>query len=229
MRWLAVVFDLDDTLFPERQFVDSGMRAVADWGEQVLQIPAETTLDELRGLIEQHADGRTFNRWLANHHLDPEEWVHPMVQVYRKHEPTLTPYDDVSPVLQKLRRTCRLGVVTDGYLEVQQRKMAATGLEDRFDAIVYSDELGRDAWKPSTKPFELVLQRLGVAPDEAVYVGDNPTKDFRGARQLGMETIRIRRPDGLYGHLKTACPEDAPHWQIATLTELVSLMEDTRA
>ena len=88
------------------------------------------------------------------------------------------------------------------------------------DAIVYSDALGRNAWKPSPLPFKAVLQRLSLSGDEAIYVADNPAKDFRGARQVGMGTVRIRRPDGLHRNLEPRCPSDAPDVEITRLADL---------
>lgn len=66
-----------------------------------------------------------------------------------------------------------------------------------MDVVVVTDLLGPDRqfWKPHTRPFEVALSKLGVEPKRAVYVGDNPTKDFYGPTQLGMRTVRIRRPD----------------------------------
>jgi FMN phosphatase YigB (HAD superfamily) len=95
--------------------------------------------------------------------------------------------------------------VSDGHLAVQERKLAALGLAGYFDAIVWSDEWGRGAWNPSPRPFEVVLARLGVDAARAIYVADNVTKDFLGARRWGMATIWVRRPGGEYAS------RDPPH------------------
>ncbi len=220
-RWQAIVFDLDDTLYPECDYVLSGMRAVAVWAQSELGLPAERSFAELRQLFEEGARGDTFDRWLSGHGLRLDGRVAAMVRVYRRHRPQITLEPEVRELLIRIGRDHRLGLITDGYLEVQQRKVAALGIEDCFQAIVYSDAIGRDAWKPSTRPFEAVLQRLSVAADQTVYIGDNPGKDFRGARQVGMHTIRVRRPGGVYYDLQPACDDDAPHAEIATLDEIL--------
>jgi len=225
--WQAIIFDLDDTLYPERAYVLSGFRAVAAWAEKHLGIPQHHSFDELRRLFEDGVRGDTFNRWLESHGLKPDDLVPQMVQVYQEHDPHIAPYPEVPELLQRLRQRYRLGLVSDGYAEVQRRKLAALGLTPCFDALVFSDEWGREAWKPSSRPFEIVLKRLGVTGSEAVYVADNPHKDFLGARQVGMWTVRVRRPDGLYSHLEPPSGEHAPNVEIETLNDLETSLMST--
>ncbi|MBN2021472.1 MAG: HAD family hydrolase [Pirellulales bacterium] len=221
----AIIFDLDDTLCPERQYVQSGMRAVAVWIHAKFGLPVESSVRELLTFVGSGSRGNTFNHWLEDHSLDPENWVPEMVRVYREHEPTLTPYPETAPLLEQLRRHYRLGIVTDGYLEVQRRKVKASGLAGLFDEIVYSDQLGRDAWKPSPRPFILILDKLTTAAHQAVYVGDNPLKDFRGARHVGMATIRVRHAAGFYRDVEPPTIDDAPDWTVSSLAEVLPLVE----
>lgn len=219
-KWQAIVFDLDDTLYPERDYVLSGFRAVAMWAETHLDIPAEQGSTELQQLFAQGVRGDTFNRWLLSHGIDGADLTPQLVQVYREHTPTLTPFPGMPQLLDRLRDRYRLGIVSDGYLAVQQRKLAALGLADYFDVVVFSDQLGREAWKPSTRPFETVLERIGVASEASVYVADNPKKDFLGARRAGMATIWLRQPDGEYTHLEPPTSQHAPDLLVTTLALL---------
>ena len=150
--WRAIVFDLDDTLYPERAYVLSGFRAVAAWAEEEehVGIPQHQSFDELRRLFDEGIRGDTFNRWLESHGLKPDDWVPQMVRVYRKHNPHIAPYPEVPGLLQRLRQCYRLGLVSDGYAEVQKRKLGALGLTSCFDVLVFSDEWGREAWKPNS-------------------------------------------------------------------------------
>lgn len=220
----AIVFDLDDTLYPERAYVLSGFQAVATWAEEHLGIPATQAFAELHQLFDEGVRGDTFNRWLESHGLQPDNWVPQMVQIYREHHPHIEPYPEVPGLLQSLRLRYRLGLVTDGHPEVQKRKLAALGLASWFDTLVFSDEWGREAWKPNSRPFEIALERLGTSGPEAVYVADNPTKDFLGARQVSMWTVRVRRPDGLYSHLEPLSSEHAPDAEIETLDLLEAIL-----
>lgn len=221
--WQAVIFDLDDTLFPERDYVLSGFRAVAAWAEGHVGIPAAQGFAALQGLFAEGVRGNVFDRWLAGHE-GAALLVPRLVQVYREHQPLLTPFEGVRELLAFLRGRSRLGVVSDGYLAVQQGKFAALGLGESFDAVVFSDAWGREAWKPSTRPFEEVLRRLPAEAGEAVYVADNPAKDFLGARRLGMFTIRLRQDGGEYAHLDPPSAEHAPHRTVTSLAELRHLL-----
>jgi putative hydrolase of the HAD superfamily len=219
-KWQAVIFDLDDTLYPERDYVLSGFHAVAEWAEAHLSIPAEQGWAELRAYFEAGIRGDTFNRWLIQHNLEPEPLVPRLIKVYREHQPRIAAFPEVPQLLARLRRAYRIGLLSDGYLEVQQRKITALALAPYFDAIVFSDEWGRTAWKPSPRPFEIALERLKVAAAQSVYVADNPVKDFLGARAAGLATVQVLRSDGEYAARLPPSAEHAPDRVIATLDEL---------
>jgi putative hydrolase of the HAD superfamily len=216
----AVIFDIDDTLYPERQFVFSGMRAVAAWAEASLALPADDSYVELCGLFCGGARGNTFDLWLKQHAIEPAKWVPAMVQVYREHSPRISPFSGTARLLQELSQQYRLGLVSDGDAAMQRRKLAALGLKQYFCAAVFSPDLGPDARKPSPLPFERILHELDLPAGSAVYVADNPAKDFRAPRQLGMTAIRIRHPQGLHSHLEPCSPADAPHCTIVAIADL---------
>lgn len=224
-RFRAIVFDHDDTLYPERAYVHSGFQAVADWVEAHLDISRDDAFREFWQLFFAGHRGNIFDLWLSSHGIKPEAWVPQMVKVYRDHDPRIKPYPDALELIPRLRQRYRLGLVTDGHVHVQQRKVEALGLAFHFDAIVFSAALGEGAGKPSTLPFKEVLERLKVSGHKAVYVGDNPQKDFLGARAVGMWTVRVRRPDGLYSHLTPPSEEYTPHIEITSLCDL----EDVQA
>src|SRR6267143_468241 len=120
-RWRAVIFDLDDTLYPERSYVLSGFRAVARWIETQTGARAAEVYQSLHGLCCQGVRGNTFDRWLAMQGLSPD-LAHEMVDVYRAHRPEIDLFPGVRRTLQRLQPAARLGLLTDGYREVQQAK-----------------------------------------------------------------------------------------------------------
>jgi putative hydrolase of the HAD superfamily len=223
-RWQAVVFDLDDTLYPERDYVRSGFRAVAAWAEPHLGIPREQGCAELRRLFEQGVRGDTFDRWLASRGLDPVRLTGLLVQIYRDHAPELTPFPGARELLGALRRHCRLGLLTDGHLRVQKGKLEALGLGPYFDATIFADEWGRSAWKPSPIPFAAALGALGTEAARAVYVADNPAKDFLGARRSGLAGIRLRHPAGEHAHREPETPDHAPDLTVSSLAALEQIL-----
>jgi putative hydrolase of the HAD superfamily len=203
-----------------------GFRAAATRAAVRLGIPAEQGYAQLRRLFAAGVRGDTFDRWAAMHGWPPSA-VPALVEAYRGHEPALRPFPGVPALLDSLRRRARLGLVSDGHLAVQRRKLAALGLAGHFDAIVFSDAWGREAWKPSTRPFEIVTALLAVPGRAAVYVGDNPTKDFLGARRAGLATIWLRRPDGEYAGRTPPTAEHAADMVVGSLAALEALLQSS--
>lgn len=222
-KWQALIFDLDDTLYPEREYVLSGFRAVASWAAERLGVSENQGFSELNAYFKEGIRGDTFNRWLERHNLSSPENLARLISVYRSHQPSLSPFPVVPHLLASLKERYRLGIVSDGYLEVQRAKFAGLGLAPYFHSVVFSDEFGRNHWKPSTRPFEAIVERLNVTPEQAVYIADNPIKDFIGARHAGLATIWVRHSAGEYCHLIPPTPEHAADLTLDCLGDLQQL------
>ena len=221
--WKAVIFDLDDTLYAERQYVLSGFRAVAAHAADRFGIPADRAYAELSALFSQGIRGNTFDLWLASHGL-PASLVPELINVYRLHTPSINPFPEVPPLLTSLRRRFRIGIVSDGVLGVQRAKFASLGLAPAFDAVVFSDALGPGAWKPSPLAFLAAVRELDVDPCEAIYVADNPRKDFLGARCAGLASVWCRHARGEYATVTPASDAHCADYVIDSLTLLEPLL-----
>ena len=190
----AVLFDLDNTLYPEIEFVSSGFRNVAGYLGSRYDLDENSLFDQMIDILQKDGRGKIFDSLLYNMGLYGEERVKLLVSLYRSHHPSIYLYEDVLPTLERLKRhNLRLGMVTDWMTSVQRNKIAALGLESLFDIITYTDELGQDCSKPSDIPFKVALELLQVVASEAVYVGDDPVKDFLGPKAIGMLTIQVKR------------------------------------
>jgi len=200
----AVLFDLDDTLYPERDYVRSGFRAAAVRAEGMLGIPRDTGFEELWGYFEAGVRGNTYNLWLESHGKDVERWIPELVTEYRTHLPGIKLHQGVKELLEELAAIYRLGLITEGHTVSQQNKLKALGLEAVFEVVVITGMEDRAFWKPHTRPYTNALEQLGILPEHSAYIGDNPLKDFYGARQLGMHTVRVQWPRGLNTHCR--CP-----------------------
>lgn len=186
----GVIFDLDDTLYSEKEYVKSGYAAVAAAFPSVKEMEArlwdafEKKLPALDFVLEQ--EGLLCEKARA-------------LDIYRAHTPSIHLYPGIPALLSRLRETKKLGMITDGRPEGQRAKLAALGLAPLFDAIVVTDELGGAEYrKPNEAAFRLVQQRLDLPFDSLVYIGDNPKKDFVAPQALGMQSIYFRNKDGLY-------------------------------
>jgi putative hydrolase of the HAD superfamily len=221
----AVVFDLDDTLYPEIEYVRSGFRAVAEYlGER--GHAKDTVLTRLQREFEADPRTRVFNRVLEQlGEVADEQMVGTLVKVYREHRPALKLGTDVGEILEQLRKTYKLGLLTDGFLPAQKLKVAALGLEGKFDHIIYTEELGREFWKPARKGFELMAAALGCGGEECVYVADNAAKDFVAPNELGWDTVQISLPEGI--HAAEAAPAGGePQGTIYRIGKLVEYLRD---
>ena len=89
------------------------------------------------------------------------------------------------PLLGSLHRRIPLGLVTNGFRNVQRRRIALAGLERYFDVVVTSEEAG--AAKPSPLPFRMALASLIGLQGPVLYVGDSPDADVEGALAAGLE------------------------------------------
>ena len=220
----AVVFDLDDTLYPEKDYVLSGFRAVANWMDTHYGISAKATYLELKQIFENKSRSNTFDLWLIQHQLSVDKLVRHLVQVYREHLPTIQPFGEVPALLSTLKAKYRLALLSDGYLNVQRKKLSALGIASFFKTVIFSDEWGREYWKPNSRIFEITLEKLGVKGGETLYVADNPNKDFHGARMAEMQTIRLRLPSGLYSMDNPQDASYAPDLEVTSHQELSQLL-----
>lgn len=100
-------------------------------------------------------------------------------------------FPDAAPCLDALRGSWALALVTNGASCVQREKLAASGLADRFDAVVVSGDVG--IGKPDPAIFERALEELGAGPADAVMVGDNLGKDVDGALAAGLGAVWLNR------------------------------------
>ena len=192
----AVVFDLDDTLYDQRQHLAEAFRSVGRLLEELFGLNPEEVAGKLLRLarVEGSASGRLFDHLLEEYGIKPERGIiGRMVSAFYAYKPSkLKPYRGVVETLQWLKkRGLKLGLLTDGRPELQRAKLKALGLEGFFDAILITDEFGRDFRKPNSAAFLEIARRLNVKPEETAYVGDNPLKDFLGARKAGMAAIRV--------------------------------------
>jgi putative hydrolase of the HAD superfamily len=216
----AIVFDLDDTLYPEIEFVYSGYRAVS---EAVRQQLGFAIYSELVARFEAGQHGDLFTPVLQTHLATVEEtYVRQLVEIYRQHMPQICPFPEVCEVLGNLKLAYRLAIVSDGHKSVQERKLQALQIGCFFDAVIFSDEWGQGCWKPNSRPFEECALKLALEPTSMVYVGDNPSKDFVGARKIGMRTIRVRRSGTLHYHVRLA-PEFEADCEVGSLAEIPTL------
>lgn len=228
-RWRAVrvvVFDVDDTLYLERDYVRSGFRAVD--AAVAERHGAAGFFGEAWSAFESGLRGRIFDAALTAMGIAPtRENVEPLVAVYRSHAPDITLLPDARAALEALQGRVALAAVTDGPPESQRAKVRALQLEDWCRPVILTAELGEGFGKPHPRAFALVEERLGLPGASCVYLADNPAKDFEGPRSRGWLTVRVRRAGGLHEAVEASGVADEVWPDLQPLPALLVAMERT--
>lgn len=189
---MILIFDLDDTLYPEITYVYSGFRAVGQLLEDTFRIPASDSVRIMTGTLEEEGRGKVFDVVLRAFGVYSKKNVKACLSAYRLHKPVIQLYEDAQKVLNNIKER-RKYIVTDGNKMVQQRKVAALQLSDRFDKIFITHRYGIKSAKPDPYCFLKICAIENVDPQFVMYIGDNPKKDFVGIKQLGFKTARVKR------------------------------------
>lgn len=194
----AVVFDLDDTLISEKDYIISGFNYIAKILCNKLGVNQKKLFLDLMDLYEKDAK-YIFNRLYEKYNINyTDEMITELVKEYRCHVPNIQFYNDVIPCLNTLKELgIKTGIITDGYEVSQRQKLKAIEAVKYFDEIIITDEMGRKYWKPHPRAFEIITSKLNVKFDEMLYVGDNPEKDFYISKLYPIKTVRINR-NGIY-------------------------------
>jgi putative hydrolase of the HAD superfamily len=226
----CIVFDIDDTLYLERDYVRSGFRFVGEWARHNLGI--EDFADHAWRAFEAGTRGSTFNCVLQQCGVDPTpKLIGTLVDLYRTHDPEIELLPDARDCLEGLAGRVALATVTDGPLESQRAKARALRLDQWMNPVVFTADLGGGFSKPHRRGFELVQEEIGHSGDECVYVADNPVKDFVAPRALGWKTIRVRRAQGLHSGVESGGGLDmeVPHlWDSLGLIHRLSAASSAR-
>jgi putative hydrolase of the HAD superfamily len=202
------VFDIDDTLYMERDYVRSGFAAIGAWARRDLGV--SDLEDRAWAAFEAGVRGRIFDEALvacgvpANGSLVPR-----LVDIYRSHTPAIELLDDVIAWLSARPSDVALAVLSDGPLVSQRAKAAALGLAGWANPIVFTETLGPGCGKPHPAAFECVEAATGMEGASCAYVADNPAKDFAGPRGRGWRTVRVRRTGSLHDAVASGDDVDA--------------------
>lgn len=195
----AVLWDLDDTIYSRRdaarRMFPGLFRAClyTDRSEAFIQEAVAYMMTQVRHSMTHES---AFRALLERYPAD-KTYVHAnCVDYYYSHIRSFAqPFPETVEILRKLKaRGVKLAIVTNitpELLEHQKKKVAALGIADLFDAIVYSAELG--IHKPDKRIFDHAAALLGVSNGECLFVGDDPDSDVTGARCAGMEVVWLDR------------------------------------
>lgn len=197
----AVLFDLDDTLWPIIPVLKQAEIKLHDWlaihAPEVAQHFSIEMLRQRREVLMQAHPRYQIDLWSLRHATLTEAFQHvnldldlskvdQAMAVFSNARNAVTPFDDVAPGLAQLNQRVMVGSISNGFADLQ-----AIGLAHHFRVSIAAHTFGRA--KPDPMIFHTACEALGVAPTEAVYVGDDLTLDVDGAQKAGMRGVWMNR------------------------------------
>jgi putative hydrolase of the HAD superfamily len=217
---MILVFDLDDTLYNERTYVESGLNAVATFGERQFGWDRQESLQKMIRILDAQGRGAVFDEWLSGHGRFRKSLVKRCVDCYRQHMPSLQ-LDPHARLLLPQLSAYPLYLVTDGHKGVQERKIQALNIRPFFRRTLITHRFGIRNAKPSLYCFDRIRSAERCDWNRLVYIGDDPSKDFVGLNRAEGHTIRVLT--GRHKDVVAAPGYDAQH-RIAHLGELPSVL-----
>lgn len=218
----TLIFDLDDTLYKEIDFVYCGFKEVCKYLSEKNNIEFEVLYKYSIEILQKNGRGKVFDILCNNFNI--KEDTQKLVSIYRNTEPEIKLYDDSIYMINKLKDNYKLAIITDGMAYVQWNKIKVLKLQELVHKIIVTDDYGKDFWKPSVFPYLQISSQFSARPEECIYIGDNPSKDFIGAKKIGMHTIRIIRDYGDHININLSLEYEA-NYNIKNLYEIENLIE----
>ncbi len=187
----AVLFDLDNTIYDHKQYFLSALKEIAGYLAKKYKLPKAEIYEVSVSLWHKKTSAYPFlfNDLLKVLKIKDDKSLRSLVRMFNRHKCVLKAYPGVKTVLKKLKKQGYiLGIITDGNVKRQAGKIKKLGIKKFFKIIIYTKMI---AEKPSAKPFLAAAAKLKIDPRDAVFVGDNPAIDFKGAKDVGMKTVRV--------------------------------------
>ena len=190
---MILLFDLDDTLYPEKTYIYQGFFAVAKFlSMKTKSDTIKTYLDLIK--IFRMGSKKVFDDLLNEYRLDIEPFS--LINVYREAERKLYYYPEVPSALNYIRSLqIKLILLTNGDSETQRKKIKILGIEKYFDDIFVLDDFGKEYWKPSILILDNIYNRYGKH-DKYVMIG-NANEDLEFAMQAKIDFVFIDRKNSV--------------------------------
>ncbi len=191
----AVVFDLDHTLFDRH----ATLRALVPDFRRRFDTASDMSDEKLLSLWCCGDDSLVYHGWERVWSFLIENGVFNSPPEFSEYSDflsysfghTAVAFPETVPMLMSLREAgYKTAMITNGYHDLQYSKIDMLGLRDCFDEIMVSGDY--EVFKPDRRIFDIMREKLGLRPEEIVYVGDNPVNDILGAHSAGWKAIWIQ-------------------------------------
>jgi len=222
MALKAVLFDLDNTLVDfmemKKRCSQAAVRAMVEAG---LGISEKKATGLLFKMYSEHGieDQNIFEKFLrkVRGEVDYRVLASGIAAYRRVKAGSLVPYPRVRETLIRLKGMgLVLGIVSDAPKMQAWLRLAEMNLAEFFDVVVALEDTGK--LKPSKMPFKQALQKLGLEAEEVLFVGDNPERDIKGAKAMGMKTALAK-----YGQVESG--REKPDFVLKEVKDLVKIVK----
>ncbi len=175
----VVVFDLDDTLYNELDYLQSAYKSIAVFLEPDNWKPLYSRMFSM-----YRSKVNVFEFLSGFYKIDSKA----LIDMYRNHKPEIQLFDGVLDLLDAIKfKNGKTGLITDGRANTQRAKIESLGISEYFDKIVISEEIGSE--KPSLANFKAIENAL--QGNVYYYIADNLSKDFIAPNALGWKSIAL--------------------------------------
>jgi putative hydrolase of the HAD superfamily len=206
------VFDLDDTLYQEIDFLKSAYSHISR------KLSANTASDLYEQMLAQYHNQENVFEWLVSKYqqLVPELNKQWLLNEYREHAPAIELSEATLAFMQRVKEVnIPLGLITDGRSTTQRNKLKALGIEEYFHDIIISEEFGSE--KPDQRNYLYFENKYPGSKFH--FFGDNTSKDFIAPLKLGWTTICVRNA-GNNIHVQSFDNSPQPDYLISGFEEI---------
>jgi len=186
---MVIVFDLDDTLYDEVDFVKSGFLEVSRY------LGDEKYYNFMLEEFNKNGSGKIFNKLIDEFKLKVN--INKLIEIYRFHRPNIKLPKESIEILEWSKNK-KTALISDGHYITQQNKFLALKLDRYIKYPIFTDFYHTK--KPELKPFKMVMDKY---PNEKyIYISDNPKKDFFAPKELNWLTLRFKNENGIYKNIE---------------------------
>lgn len=208
---MVIVFDLDDTLYDEIEFVKSGFKEVSKY------LNNNNYYNFMLSSFYKNGSGEVFDNLIKSYNIDVP--LQKLIEIYKFHTPEIF-LSTESIELLEFSQNYKTALISDGHYLMQKNKYKVLQLDNYIQYPILTDFYHTQ--KPELQPFEMVMKKY---KDENffIYISDNPKKDFIAPNKLGWISIRYKNPVGIYKNYKS----DASY-EVSNKRDIIQILKDVK-
>jgi len=207
---MVIVFDLDDTLYDEIDFLKSGFKEIAHY------LKNNEYYNFMMEVFESEGSGKVFDKLIDEFSLDVN--INKLIEIYRFHIPNIVLPNESLEILN-FAKEFKTALISDGHYITQTNKFYALELNKFIGYPIFTDFY--QTKKPELKPYQMVMDKY-KDEEKFVYISDNPKKDFKAVSQLGWTGIRYKNPVGIYSDF-----ENDTDYEVEKREDIIDILRET--